>query len=167
MKPLVVGMEKEEMQKLKRCILKAYGWASCKCVTGLGTGDTFIIDNGGDFDGSSCTISVTVLGDELLNVCLQGDFLLNDEVKAWVRSSSQIELTRGEQDDLVFQVTPKSLSRLEELAYAMAYMEPSDEDSREPMCNERGLRLTKSLSRLHGVLGSHWDSDQSHSSSRE
>ena len=148
------------MQKLKDCRARVYGSPLGKAVNDPHGDDTYMVESHGRSHSSACRIFATVRRDGLVAICLRGDIPLSSEVRSWLRMAGA-EMTAGKVVDVVFEVTPNSVSRLEDLAYAIAYAEHSDEGVYdEANNNDRCPRLARAIGRLQGILDEHWTTEK-------
>lgn len=154
-------MSAEEMRALKQVLFDKYDGFADKRYRNIDSYDTFIVDDRGRKDIGAdkglysyfCMIIASVPGAKRVHVALRGNVPTSDAIANWAKARS------AERDDsnLSFDVTPKSLGRLDELEKSLKdIVRPGakyDVKSYKFVCP----RTAKSLARLREVLADHWE----------
>ena len=152
------------MLELKKRLFSSYNGFSDKRIKNLEKGNTFIVDDRKESDKDArnelylhfCMVYVRVMDRESVEVELRGNVPISDNITKWANINGA-SISAGIQPSLKFNVTPRDVIRLNELAdLLLSIVQRGAPRYKVPSYKYVCPRTAKSLKKLETILKDHW-----------
>jgi hypothetical protein len=156
----------ESQRPLKNALLAEYGHFADRRIKNPDRAQRFLVDDrdqgglasDGQPFGWFCTVTADVMATDSVRVSLGGQIPHGHTVEEWMAEHGVAVVSRFGRDALTFDVSPKNVDALTELAKAFISIVKPPARYSVPSYKYACPRVADSLQRLHKVLASYFGS---------